>query len=323
MQIRWGILGCGDVARRRVARAIIDDPNSQLVAACRRNADKLKDFCDDFDVPRALANDQDLIAQDDIDAVYIATPVNLHLPQTIAAARSGKHVLVEKPMAMSVAQCDEMISACRQHGVKLGVAYYRRFYPVVDRMRQIIDSGEIGNVLSVSVVTGSAFQMGPSDDGYWRVIPETGGGGALMDIGSHRLDLMLDLFGDVVDVKSVCSTVAADYDSEDCASLVMRFHSGVHGNLQCYFGTSAEPDEFTVVGTAGRLYSNVLNNGDLTVLRDGNTSTESHPPSSNFNSPLIADFVAAIREDREPMVTGGQGRAVNEVMQRAYQDASN
>lgn len=318
MQIRWGILGCGDVARRRVARAIIDDSNSQLVAACRRNADKLKDFCDDFDVPRAIVNDEELIAQPDVDAVYIATPVNLHLPQTVAAARAGKHVLVEKPMAMSVTQCDEMISTCAQHGVKLGVAYYRRFYPVVDRMKQIVDAGEIGKVLAVSVVTGSAFAMEPNDDGYWRVIPEAGGGGALMDIGSHRLDLMLDMFGEVDEVRSVCSTVAADYESEDCASLVMRFRSGVHGSLQCFFGTSAEPDEFTVVGTAGRLHSNVLNNGDLTILRDGETRTESHPPSSNFNAPLIADFVEAIREGREPLVTGGQGRAVNEVIERAY-----
>ena len=233
MPVRWGIIGCGDVARRRVAGAIGDDPNSQVLAACRRNVEKLKQFCSEFGVAHEYENDQDLINNDEVDAVYIATPVYLHLPQTIAAAEAGKHVLVEKPMAMSVAECDEMVSACREHDVKLGVAYYRRFYPVVDRIKEIIESGEIGQPLSISVTTAAAFAMGPRDDGYWRVIPEQGGGGALMDIGSHRLNVMMHLFGEIAEVIAVCDTQAADYAAEDSASLVMRFQSGVHGTLQC------------------------------------------------------------------------------------------
>ena len=322
MTIRWGILGCGDVVRKRVARAILDEPNSELVAACRRNQAKLDEFCSQFGVTRAYAHDADLLDDDEIDAVYIATPVNLHCPQTVAAASQGKHVLVEKPMGMSVAECDEMIAACREHQVKLAVAYYRRFYPVVERMKEIVAAGEIGRVLSVSAVTATALAMSPDDDGYWRVIPEQGGGGALMDIGSHRINLFLDMFGEAKSVKAICGTVAADYDADDCASLVFEFQSGVQGSLQCYFGAGADPDEFAIMGTKGRLVSRPLNGDELQIQIGQERRTESHPPAENFNAPLIADFAAAILDDRNPMVSGDEGRLTNVAIERAYRDAA-
>jgi len=320
-QIGWGIIGCGDVARRRVAGAIISEENSRLVAVCRRNPQMLRAFCDKFEVDRGYEVAGDLIDDPEIDAVYIATPVNLHLPQTVAAAKASKHVLVEKPMAMSVAECDQMIDVCRENGVGLGVAYYRRFYPVVDRIKQLIETGEIGQPFAVSVTTANDFAMDKREDGYWRVVPEQGGGGALMDIGSHRINIMLDVFGEVESVKSICSTVAADYDAEDCASLVMKFRSGIHGSLQCFFGSACDPDEFAVMGTKGRLVSAPLNEGELTIQTAEGVRVESHPPAKNFNAPLIADFVAAIQENRPPRVSGEEGCATNLVMELAYADS--
>ena len=321
MTVRWGILGCGDVVRKRVAKAIQDDPNSELLSVCRRDPDKLKQFAQDFEINHAYTLDEDLIADPNIDAVYISTPVDLHLPQTIACAEAGKHVLVEKPMAMSVAECDQMIDACRENNVKLGVAYYRRFYPVVDRIKELIESGEIGKVLSVSAVTATAFAMSPGDDGYWRVLPDQGGGGALMDIGSHRINLFLDLFGAVDKVRAVCGTVAADYDADDCAGVLMQFTSGIQGHVHCYFGVTFDPDEFSVVGTKGRLMTRTLNGGSLYIETVDGVAEEPHPPNPNFNSPLIADFVAAIAEDREPLVSGDEGRKTNAILELAYRDA--
>src|SRR5688572_24877386 len=118
MTVRWGLLGCGDVAAKRVARAIQEAPDAELLAACRRNEARLKSFCEFFRVRKGYARDMDLIADPEIDAVYVATPVHLHLPQTVAAARAGKHVLVEKPMAMTAAECEAMIKACRESGVR-------------------------------------------------------------------------------------------------------------------------------------------------------------------------------------------------------------
>ena len=185
IRIRWGLIGCGDVARKRVAQAIMDEPLNELVAACRRNQAKLQEFCDTFGIERAYTSVDALLADAEIDAVYIATPTCQHKPQTVAAAQAGEHVLVEKPMAMTVAQCDEMIGACWAARVKLGVDYYRRFYPMVHWIQELLKIGAIGKPLSVSAVTATQ----PGEEGYWRVIPDAGGGGALMDIGSHRINV--------------------------------------------------------------------------------------------------------------------------------------
>jgi predicted dehydrogenase len=321
MTVRWGIIGCGDVARKRVAGAIQSDPNSKLIAVCRRDSAKLREFADAFDVSVATASADELILSPEIDAIYIATPVNLHCPQTIAAAAAGKHVLVEKPMAMSTAECDEMITACAEADVRLGVAYYRPFYPVIHRMLELVEQGEIGRVLSVSATTCTPFAIDPGEDGYWRVLPEAGGGGALMDIGSHRLDLFLRMFGPVADVKAQCGTVAANYSADDVATLALRFESGIHGVLHCCFGPTTDPDEFAILGTKGRLVSRPLNSGELVIELGREQIVEQHSPSANFNSPLIADFSVAILEERSPFVTGEAGRDVNRVMEQAYASA--
>ena len=321
MTIRWGIIGCGDVVWKRVARAIQDDPNSELVSLCRRNPEKLLTFCEEFGVASSSTDADDLIASTDIDALYIATPVHLHEPQTVAAAEAGKHVLVEKPMALSTTECEAMINACQEAGVRLGVAYYRPFYPVIQRMAELVQDGAIGSVLSVSAITSTPFAINPDEDGYWRVIPDEGGGGSLMDVGSHRLELFLRLFGPIRDVKAFCGTVAVDYESENVASLVLQFEFGIQGTLQCFFGTDTEQDEFAVLGTKGRLTSRPLNGGTLVVERNTERDVEVHAPAQNLNSPLIADFAAAILEERQPMVSGEHGREVNRVMELAYRNA--
>lgn len=321
MPVGWGILGCGDIVRKRVARAILDEPRSRLVAACRRNAEKLRDFCLAHGVERGYTQAAEFLADSEVNAVYIATPVHLHLPQTEAAARVGKHVLVEKPMARTVKECEQMIRACQEHGVKLGVAYYRRFYPIVARMKEIVAAGQIGRPLAVSAVTSTTFAWHPGQEGSWRVRLAEGGGGALMDIGSHRINLFLDLFGAVREVKAQADTLMGDYEAEDCMTLLVRFASGVHGTLQCFFGTSWGADDFTVLGTRGRLVASPLNGDRLLLDLGQERRVETHSPAANLHGPLIADFVSAILEGRDPRVTGEEGRRTNEVMERAYQDA--
>src|SRR2546426_3301233 len=144
-QLRWGLIGCGDIARKRVAPALRDLPDCKLVAISRRRKDLVESFAREFGARRWHSDWRDLIRNEEVDAVYLATPVHLHALQTIAAAEAGKHVLCEKPMAMDVAECDQMIAACRANGVRLGISYYRRFYPVVIRIGDILASGEIGD----------------------------------------------------------------------------------------------------------------------------------------------------------------------------------
>jgi predicted dehydrogenase len=322
MMTRWGLIGCGDVVRKRVAQAILDEPRSELVAACRRDSERLNQFCDSFGIARRYTSDQQLIADEQVDAVYIATPVKEHLPQAIMAARAGKHVLMEKPMAMTAAECDAMIDICKQNGVQLGVAYYRRFYPLVERIEQLLAEGTIGVPMAISAVTATPLSMSPGEEGYWRVIADDGGGGALMDIGSHRINLFAHLFGEVERVKCVCRTIAGNYDAEDTAILLFEFANGRVGTLQCHFSSDVDPDEFTITGTKGRLRAAPLNGNELEIETAAGKRREQHDPPANFCGPLVADFVTAILEDRPPRVPGEEGRLTNSIMDAAYQDAT-
>ena len=320
MTIRWGIIGCGDVVRKRVASAIQRDPNSELVAVCRRDKQKLAQFSADFKVAHTVDRYEALLDFAPLDAVYIATPVNLHCEQTIAFAKSGKHVLVEKPMAMSVDECDRMIDACRVAGVKLGVAYYRQFYPVVERIRSIMTSGEIGKIMSFHVTSGIPFTIQPNEDGYWRILKNQSGGGPVMDIGSHRIDLLTSLFGKVRRIRS-SGLKTHGFEVEDNATVLLEFESDVQGTLQVFYGASDVPDHISVVGSKGRIIAEPLNDGRLTIVQNGARRDEVHSPADNLNAPLIADFVQAILENREPLVTGESGRETNRIMSEAYRDA--
>lgn len=316
-KVRWGIIGVGDIANKRVAAAIQNDPQSELIAVCRRSEVPLNAFADQFAVPHRWTDANDLIAMPEMDAVYIATPVNCHCTQTVAAARSGKHVLVEKPMALDVDQCDQMIAECEDAGVVLGVAYYRRFYPVVARVAELIRTGVLGRVLTATCVTGNPVRF-PADD--WRVVRSTGGGGPLMDIGSHRIDLFLQLFGNVNAVKSDM-IASPNYEAEQVATLLMQTDSGVQATLQCYFGTVNTPDRLEIIGTDGRVQIEDLNTGNLTLFTNGGRSVESHPPANNLHGPLIKDFTNAVIHGRSPAVSGVIGKQTNEVIRKAYNDS--
>lgn len=314
MTIRWGLLGCGDIASKRVAEAIAADEQSELVVACRRTESLLRKFGKRFKVPSLTTSADELIARPDVDAVYIATPVHRHCAQTIAAASARKHVLVEKPMAYSPSECQRMIFACSTNRVTLGVAYYRRFYPIVLRIAQLISEGTLGRPLSILATTGNSTRFSPDD---WRVVKALGGGGPLMDIGSHRLDVFLQLFGKVSHVQSCCGK-SPDYETEDMATLLIEFESGCHGVLQCYFGTVDTPDRLEVIGTEGRVMTDDLNGGELTIITREGRRRESLPPHDNLHAPLISDFTDAILSGRPPKVTGEIGMATNEIMAIAY-----
>src|SRR5262249_27238234 len=155
------------------------------------------------------------------------TPVHLHAEQTIAAAEAGKHILCEKPMAMSAAECDRMLAACRAHGVALGIAYYRHFYPVVNRVKAILESGDIGEPVFAQLAAFEHFDPAPDHPRAWLLQPSKSGGGPMMDFGCHRIEVLLELFGqDIRDTASVTANVAFDRSVEDTAAILVRFAQG-------------------------------------------------------------------------------------------------
>ena len=320
--LRWGLIGAGDIARKRIAPALRDLPNCDLVAVCRARSELAEDFAKEFGARKWYADWREMIADPEIDAVYIATPVNLHCEQTIAAAKAGKHVLCEKPMAMTVPECDEMIEACRDGGVRLGVAYYRRFYPVVERAKQIVDSGEIGNVAIAQINAFEFFAPDGNDPRSWLLNPKTSGGGPMMDFGCHRIEVMTNLFGPVEQVAGVISNTVFNRQVEDTAVASFRFELGTIGSVTVTHASIEPRDTLDVYGTKGSIHIPVLNLGNMTVITGDGERHENHPPHENVHQPLIDDFAEAVISGHGPRVDGVAGREVSRLIDEVYRTAS-
>jgi predicted dehydrogenase len=316
-KVRWGLVGCGDIARRRVAPAL-GTGACELVAVSRNRAELAEEFAREFAARRWYADWRELVRDEEIDAVYVATPVHLHAEQTIAAAEAGKHVLCEKPMALNAAECDRMIAAGRAHKVRLGVAYYRHFYPVVRRVKEIIDSGELGVPILAQANAFEWFDPEPSHARAWLLRKELSGGGPMFDFGCHRIEVMLDLLGSIGDVKSTLANTFFEREVEDVAVAVFQFERGTCGTLAVAHAAREPQDTFDLFCSRGSIHIPVLNEGNLRVLSAGGERTESHPNPRNTHEPLIEDFSKAILENREPVVTGEIGREVSGVLDRIY-----
>jgi predicted dehydrogenase len=216
-KVRWGIIGCGDVTEVKSGPAFQKINNSELVAVMRRTGELAKDYAERHNVPKWYDDADALINDPDVDAVYIATPPGSHMEYTLKAAKAGKPVYVEKPMARNYAECEEMIAACEKAGVPLYVAYYRRAQPRFLKIKELLENGAIGEIRFVSTTQYKK----DSESGKlpqqlsWRVQPELAGGGLFFDLASHTLDLLEFLLGPITSVQGFASNQAGVYSAED------------------------------------------------------------------------------------------------------------
>jgi predicted dehydrogenase len=317
-KLRWGLIGCGDISRKRVAPALRDLDICELVAVNRARAELAESFAREFGAQRWYANWRELIADNEIDAVYVATPVYLHAEQTIAAAEAGKHVLCEKPMAMNTDECDRMMAACRANNVKLGIAYYRHFYPLLIRIKKIIASGEIGKPVLAQVNAFERFNPQPGDDRHWLLEKAQSGGGPMMDFGCHRIEILLNLFGPIRRTTSLASRTLFAREVEDTCVANFEFENAMQGVLAVSHASFESQDTVDIYGSEGSLHIPVLNRGELRVKTVAGERTEQHPPHQNIHLPLIEDFTRAVLEEREPKVGGVIGREVARIEEAIY-----
>ena len=284
MPLNWIVIGLGDIATRRVLPAIEADPRSVLHGVVTRDPAKGRSYSSRVwtDVDAALADGK-------AGAVYVATPVALHAPQTIAALRAGKHVLCEKPMAMSYTEARSMNEAARESGRTLGVAYYRRMYPKLQRARTLLAEGAIGRPVLAEINCHSWFQ---AEDGRraWLLDPKMAGGGPLYDIGSHRIDVLNFLFGEPARVSAHLSNAVHQSDVEDSATLLIEYKSGVRGVVDVRWHSRANRDEFRIIGVKGEMSLSPLN-GPRLAWPGGE---EALPIHDNPHYPCIANFAAAV-----------------------------
>jgi predicted dehydrogenase len=317
-KLAWGLIGCGDIARKRIAPALRDLDESDLVAVSRARSDLAQSFAREFGARKWFDSWHELVADSEIDAVYIATPVYLHAEQTIAAAEAGKHVLCEKPLAINPSECDRMIQACRANQVKLGVAYYRHFYPVIKRTKEIIQSGEIGEPVMAQVNAFEYFNPPTDHPRHWLLKKERSGGGPMFDFGCHRIEVLTNILGPIRKVRGMTSSVLFDREVEDTATALFQFERGTSGVLSVTHAAREPQDTLEIFGSEGSIHVPVLNDGVMRVATGAGERVETHSPDANFHAPLIRDFALAVINDREPAVSGEVGGAVAKIEEQIY-----
>jgi predicted dehydrogenase len=242
----------------------------------------------------------------------------LHAPQTIAAAEAGKHVLCEKPMALDKAKCERMIAACQANGVKLGVAYYRHFYPVIERAREIVQSGEIGMPVLAQINAFEMFNPPRDHPRAWLLNPAESGGGPMFDFGCHRIEVLVNLFGPVTEVKALTTNAVLNRQVEDTAVALFQFEGGACGVLAVTHAAHEPQDTLEIFGSLGSIHVPILNEGWIHLIARQEERVESHPPAENLHAPLIKDFVEAVFENRDPSVNGKIGQAVAMIEDKIY-----
>jgi 1,5-anhydro-D-fructose reductase (1,5-anhydro-D-mannitol-forming) len=290
--LRWLVAGIGDIATKRVIPGIQAEPRSALAAVVTRDSNKAVSY----GVP-SFPTVEKALSDGMFDAVYIATPVSLHGPQSMQAMRAGKHVLCEKPMAMNYTEALRMTEAAEKSGRCFGVAYYRRCYPKVQRALELIRQGVIGKPL---MAVATCHSQPPSENRSWLLDPARAGGGPLYDIGSHRIDLLNYFFGQPIEVQACLSNVVHHFAVEDSATVLIKYASGVHGVVDVRWNSQVTRDEFRIAGSEGVLDLTPLN-GPVLSSPAGETNLPAH---SNLHFPCIENFVNAV-VDGTPLLSSG------------------
>jgi 1,5-anhydro-D-fructose reductase (1,5-anhydro-D-mannitol-forming) len=313
--IRWGIIGCGDVCEVKSGPAFQKAPGSALVAVMRRDEEKAADFARRHGVPRFYADADALIADPEVDAVYVATPPSSHAAYTIAAARAGKPVYVEKPMATDAAACAQMIEACSAARVPLFVAYYRRALPRFLKVKQLLEEGAIGQVRAVTttLVTPPSPALEPGAL-PWRLRPEIAGGGLFVDLASHTLDLLDFLLGPITRAEGAAFNQGGLYPAEDTVSARFEFASGAPAvGLWC-FVTGVRIDRTEIHGSAGSLRFSTFEEGPVVIERPTGAEQWNVPHPPHIQQPLIEAIVTALRSGGASPSTGETAARTNRVM---------
>jgi predicted dehydrogenase len=315
--IRWGMIGCGDVAEVKSGPGLYKADRSKLVAVMRRNGALAADYARRHGVGRWSDDAEAIISAPDIDAVYIATHTNTHFDYTLRCARAGKAVLVEKPMAMSHDQACRMVEACASAGVPLWVAYYRRALPRFLKVRELIESGAIGQVRAVNsrlqrrLSTWDAASPIP-----WRVDVPRSGGGPFFEGACHTFDMLDFLFGPIDRIEAIADNQAGAYKGEDIVAASYSFASGVvGGGLWCYAADhNFEMNE--IIGDSGRLQFSTSKPVPIRLLR-GEAAEEfpiGDPPHEH--QPLIQMIIDEMNGSGECPSTGVTAARTALVMDR-------
>ena len=329
-KLGFGIIGTGAIAAHHAA-AIRAYEGSELVAVCSSTESRAKQAQEKFGV-QAYYELAEFLGNPAIDVVCICTHSGAHMEPGIAAAKAGKHVLLEKPIEISIERADQLIAACKEQGVKLGVIFQNRFNSGYAKVKEAVNEGKLGKLIMGSAVINWYRDPSYYNTSNWKGTLQGDGGAALINQGIHTIDLLLDVMGDVESVYGQVKTVVHDIQGEDLGAAILNFKNGAMGTITG--GTSlypGYPERLEIYGERGSIILeggkikawNILGEKSPDDLQLSHGSGASDPMAIDFNLHLaqIKDMVEAINEDKDPLVTGEIGSKSLEVILGIYRSS--
>lgn len=338
MSVRFGIIGCGMIAKFH-AKALQDLEHVELVGAASRSASSATEFAANHGI-RAFDSITDLIQSDEIDAVSICSPSGAHLEAALQAAAAGKHVVIEKPLEVTLERCDQIIQACDRAGVVLSTIFQSRFHESCQVLKQAVNEGRFGTLTLANAYVKWFRTQDYYDSGAWRGTWELDGGGALMNQAIHNVDLLQWVMGPLQEISAFTSTLSHDrIEVEDTAVASVRFANGALGTIEAT--TSAWPGSLKRLEIYGSTGSAILEDANILkwefaestpadkeilkkfAARNTNEGGASDPSAIDYSGhkAQFSDVVEAIQQGRSPLIDGPEARKSVQIIRAIYESA--
>ncbi len=311
--VRWGIIGCGDVAEVKSGPAFVKAQGSVLLAVTRRDRAKAEDFARRHAVPRVHSTADDLIRDPDVDAVYIATPPDSHCDLACRVAAAGKPCLVEKPMAITYGECERMLRAFENAAVPLWVAYYRRSLPRFLMIRALLREGTMGRLTGVTIDVREPLATGPAA-GAWRFTRSVAGAGLFFDKGSHCIDLIDFLVGPVQYADGIAINSGGTYEVEDVTVAIFRVEGDVLGTGSWNFNAAETSDTFVLTTERGTIRTSLFTDADVVVTQGLNERIYQVRNPPHVHQPLVQTIVDELHGQGRCESTGATGARASRVL---------
>jgi predicted dehydrogenase len=318
--VKWGIIGVGNVCEVKSAPAMNKIPNSEITAVMRRDIVKCADFAKRHGVPKWYNDVDQLINDPEVNAIYIATLPNVHRELAIKVAKAGKPAYVEKPMARTYKECQDMVDVFSQKKLPLYVAYYRRALPNFLKVKSLIESGEIGKVRIVQVQMIKPVEPDVITflDDNWRVDPEVSGGGYFFDLASHQLDYLDFLFGPIQEAKGISLNQVGKYQADDMTIASFSFKNNIVGSgTWCFTASnSIAAESITIIGSKGHISFSTFGDPAVTFVSDDATKQVfDFEMPAHIQQPMIAQVVADLLGNGVCVSTGESAARTNLILE--------
>ena len=317
MTLKWGVLGAGSVAQRRAMPAIQKATGAELHALFSRDAARAKQLAAEHNATTSYSSVDDLLSDTELDAIYVSTPVNLHCEQVIAAAERGLHVLCDKPMALTPQECEQMIGACNANNVHLQVCFLFRFHSCFQQIKTWVNENRLGQIVHGRMPFLKKYRL-PADE--WRAQPDKGGGGCLMDLGAHSVDLLRYLIGEVAAVTAFCNSAIHNYQVEETGGILMQFQNGAQAFTDLSFSVAQCDIVFELYGTESSV--SILNDDGWKIHTCFDGEKQVIPSQyEDLYQHQFEHFAECVATGIAPLASGNDGLQTNIILSAAYQSA--